>query len=157
MNKTTPFWAASLFALVACNTQGDPVDGGTTHPNATLGVTTTADLTDVRAAQSLPLTIDARNLVLVAPSAVPPPDHADDAVYLELDLDNEAGMPLLLTAETSVSITIPPHTPAGPHVIICRAHDHDDGAPTDVMTTLDLTVTEGAAAANAMAPSTAIF
>jgi hypothetical protein len=157
MSKPTYVLAVWLFALVACNTQGDPVDGATTHPNATLAVSTTADLMGVRAEQSVPLTIDARNLILVAPNVVAPADHADDAVYLEVHLDNESGAPLLVTAETSVSITIPAGTAAGPHVIICRAHDHDDGAPTDVMTTLDLTVIESAAASMGMAPSTAVF
>jgi hypothetical protein len=143
MNRTTLAFgfAAALAVGAACNIHDNTINARLDIPNATLNVTANADINNVKASQSVPLTVDAQNLVLVAPNDTPPAGHEADAVYLEFHLDDETNAALLVTAETSVTVTIPAGTAAGAHKIICRAHKHDDGSPTDVAFTLDITVT----------------
>jgi hypothetical protein len=133
--------AALAAALGAC--------GDETHASSApaVTVTTTANLEDVRPAESVPMTIEARNLNLVDPTATPPPDQAAVASHFEIHLDDEAGAPLLVTAATDVVVPIPRETPAGPHQIIGRVHKHD-GTPTEVTFDLHITVEDASAAAD---------
>jgi hypothetical protein len=158
MNKTLlAFGFVAAFALgEACDNQDDTSHAAASLPSATLSMTTSADIDHLETSQSVPFTIEARNLVLVDPSDAPPPAHEADAVFLELHLDDESTAALLVTARTIVAVTIPADTQAGPHRIICRAHMHDDGSPTDAVFTLDITVSTNMPA-NGAVPSTAVF
>jgi hypothetical protein len=146
MNKTT-LAAAGLTALAvayaACNIHDNTINATANLPNASLDITSNVDLSNVKPAQSVSMSVDAQGLVLVEPADTPPPEHAADAVYLEFHLDVETNDALLVTAQTDVAVTIPADTPAGQHKIICRAHKHDDGTPTDVKFILSITVTVG--------------
>jgi hypothetical protein len=144
MNKTTLVLAGLLACGAvdaACNIHGNTINATANVPNARLNVTANTDVKNVMASQRLPLTVDAQNLFLVDPNETPPPEHAADAVFLEFHLDVETDTPLLVTAETSVTVTIPAGTPPGPHKIICRVHKHDDGSPTNVSFDLAINVT----------------
>jgi hypothetical protein len=135
MNKTTLVLAGLLaYGAVdaACNIHDNTINATANLPNAMLNVTANTDVKNVTASQHVPLTVDAKNLFLVDPNDTPPPEHAADAVFLEFHLDVETDTPLLVTAETSVTVTIPAGTPPGPHKIICRVHKHDDGSPTNI-------------------------
>jgi hypothetical protein len=164
MNRTTLAVAGLLacsMTSAACGGDDDPITTTASVPNARLNVTTDADLMNVVASESVPLAVDAPNMFLVDPNDTPPPEHAADAVFLEFHIDVETSTPLLVTAETRVSVTIPADTAPGPHQIICRVHKHDDGAPTNVSFDLAIVVSarkDGAAAgAGKQAPSTAVF
>ena len=152
----------ALCALAVAPLACDGSDGARGLPDASLTVMTSADLTDLAPAQSVPMTAAVRNVYLVAPTATPPAAHAGDAGHLEFYFDDEATPALLVTAETSVSFTIPATAAQGPHEIICRVHRHDE-TPTDVVFVLDVDVTSvtattsGPPAAAAGTPSTAIF
>ena len=124
--------AAGLFA---CNVHDNTVN----VPNASLDVTTNADVDDVTPAQSIPLTVNVHNVYLVDPAQTPPPEHVEDAGHLEFHLDDESTQALLVTAQTSVSVPIPAATPPGPHKIICRVHKHD-GTPTSTSFEVAITV-----------------
>jgi len=145
--KRTTLTLVGLVALsvgsATCGTEF-PLDSANGPTASTIHVTTNADLTNVHASQSLALMIDATNLILVAPDDTPPPGQETAAVYLEFHLDDETSPPLLVTAATRVSVTIPADTTVGPHDIICRAHQHADGSPTDVMYGLPIDVTSSA-------------
>jgi hypothetical protein len=153
MNKK----ALAVAGLLACGPlplgcgDNNPINAQGSATSATLNVTAHADVMNVVASESLPLTVDTGNLVLVAPNDTPPADHAADAVYLEFHLDDETTPPLLVTADRSVTVTIPASTGTGTHNIICRAHRHDDGSPTDVSFFLAIDVTRNDV------PSTALF
>jgi hypothetical protein len=121
--------------VVGCNVHDNTIN----IPDATLDVTTTADVSDVAPAQAIPMTVSVQHVYLVEPTVTPPPEHIDDAGHLEFHLDDESTQALLVTAQTSVSVPIPPATPAGHHKIICRVHKHD-GTPTDTKFEVDITV-----------------
>jgi hypothetical protein len=126
---------ALAMSLAAC---GGGEDMG--HiPGALVAVSTSVDVDDIRPSQVVPLVIDVENLYLIEPTSTPPPDHAHDAGYLELYLDDEASPPLFIAAQTHVSVTIPASITAGPHRIICRLHEHD-GTPTDTTFEVDMIV-----------------
>jgi hypothetical protein len=147
-------WAA-VFALSVASggCGGDAPPGG----SPTLTVTTTANLTHVAPAASVPVMVHAPDVDLVPPGETPTPEQAADASHLEFHLDDESSPPLLVTADTTVSVPIPADTPAGLHEIICRVHRHD-GAPTDLMAELPLVVDRSAAVnPSAPEPSTAVF
>jgi hypothetical protein len=155
--KRTTLALVGLVALsvgsATCGTEF-PIESTANGPtDMRLVITTNADLTNVHASQSLPLTIDAPNLVLVAPDDTPPVAKESTAVYLEFHLDTETSALLLVTAATSVSVTIPADTKVGPHDLICRAHKHDSGAPTDAVYGLPIDVTSSAPSV----PSTTAF
>lgn len=124
--------------LVAC-TDGDIIDGTVQFPDAMLALTTTADARQVRPGQSFPLTVSVQNITLVEPTVEPPLDHITDAAYLVFTLDDESSTPLLATAETDVTVTIPPSTTEGTHTIICRVFQLD-GMPTAAVDELTIGV-----------------
>ena len=100
---------------------------------------TDVDVDNVEQGQSVAVAINAENVTLVAPDAQPPPEHVDDAAYFKIFLDDEDDDPLLITAETKVTVKIPEDTDPGDHKLICRLNKHD-GTPTDFVAEIDITV-----------------
>jgi uncharacterized membrane protein YgcG len=123
----------------ACNIHGNTINATANIPNAMLSLVTDTDVNNVTPAQAVPMTVSVQNVYLLDPSATVPAGHETDAGYLEFHLDDETTMPLLVTAQTNVSVTIPPATPPGPHKIICRVHKHD-GEATMTEFELDIVV-----------------
>jgi len=139
MTKT--LLASGLFALaaglLACNVHDNTITANI--PNATLNVTADTDVQNVEPAQSVPMTVNVQNVYLVEPAATPPPEHDKDAGHLEFHIDDETKPPVLVTAQTNVSVPIPADTKPGKHKIICRVHKHD-GMPTETHFEVDITV-----------------
>jgi hypothetical protein len=108
-------------------------------PNAKVDVTSSADTTNVKPSQPLPLQAMVQNIYLVDPSMTPPPEHMSDAGHLEVFMDSVDSPAILITAQTNFTVTIPPNTAPGDHKIICRVHKHD-GTPTSTMFELKITV-----------------
>lgn len=90
---------------------------------------TSVDVDNVEQGQSVPVTINVEeDAILVAPESTPSADQMDAAVYVSIHLDDADSAPLVVTAQASVSVTIPPSTPPGDHELICRVHKHKDGS-----------------------------
>jgi len=130
-------FVALAVGLMACNIHDNTITANI--PNATLTVTADTDVQNVQPAQSIPMTVNVQNVFLVDPTATPPPEHAQDAGHLEFHIDDESTPPVLVTAQTSVSVPIPADTKPGHHKVICRVHKHD-GTPTTTMFELDINV-----------------
>ena len=131
-------FACSGSTLVACT--ADVHDNQLTidHPN--VAISTTANVDEVHAGQSIPVSIKADNVFPVAPDQTPPPEHAHDAVFFKIFLDDADSTELVVTASVSVNVTIPAATPPGSHKLICKTFSHD-GEDTDSDSTIDITVT----------------
>lgn len=143
-----PFIAAADSACTA------DVHDNTVNINAQLNVTAQSDVSHVSSGSNVSLALNVQNVYLVAPDQTPPPDHVSDAAQIQIYLDDLNSQPLLVTAQVSVSVTIPPATPPGPHKLRCRVHKHD-GTPTNVVTDVDITVVAGAGTSDAGTPSDA--
>lgn len=126
-------WMSTMLPSWGCNATFDAM----VDINATVRVTTTADVNNVMQGQAIPMTVQVTNVYLVEPSATPPAQQASTAGHLRVYLDDVDDAALLVTAQTSFNVTIPPSTSPGPHKIICRVHRHD-GTPTT--TTFDLNI-----------------
>lgn len=137
---------AVLGALVSSPTltgcTADVHDNTVTIPNATVQMSTTADTSNVHQGEAIPLQVSVSNVYLVDPNTQPPSDHTDDAGQLEFFIDDDSGSPILITAQTSVSVTIPQDESEGSHKLICQVHKHD-GTATNVSFSLDFTVVAG--------------
>jgi len=131
-------FACSGSALVACSADIHDNQLTVDHPN--VAISTTANVNEVHAGQSLPVKIEATNVFPVAPDQTPPPEHVHDAVFFKIFLDDTDSTELLVTASVSVSVTIPASTPPGSHKIICKTFSHD-GEDTNSDSTIDITVT----------------
>jgi len=107
--------------------------------NPKVSINTSADVNAVVAGDSVPLTLKAENVTLVAPDQTPPAGKESVAAYFEIHLDDEDSDALVVTAQTSVSVTIPKGTKEGEHKLICRLHSHD-GMPTDSVQELMINV-----------------
>jgi hypothetical protein len=164
--RVTSLSATMLFlaGAMACNVHDNTIN----IPNATINATADANASNVAPSQQVAITVTAQNVYLVDPMATPPPDHVQDAGHFQIYLDDTDTQPLLITAQTNFSVTIPPGTKPGPHNLICRFHKHD-GTPTstevnvaitvsasvgadggvDVTTSVDASVTTGAGGAPA--------
>jgi hypothetical protein len=84
---------------------------------------------DVKAGDSVMVTMDAKGVVLVDPDQQPSSD--DDkarAAYFKIFLDDADSDPLVVTASASVSVKIPADTKEGDHKLICRLFKHDGGS-----------------------------
>jgi len=135
--------------LAAC--AGVPVSACTAdvHDNTinaeipNLEINSNVDVNNVHAGQSVPITIKADNVTMVAPNTTPPPGKEQTAVFFKLFLDDDSSKELTIATSLSVSVTIPATTPPGSHKILCRAF-HPDGTPTDSETSLDINVTASA-------------
>jgi hypothetical protein len=142
-------------------------DNTVSIPNATVNMSTSADTSNVKPNEQLPIQCDVHNVTLAEPDAQAPPaspdagagsqadaganagadagapqspsQNVDDTVYLEIHLDDEGTPALLVTAQVTFTVTIPADTKAGDHKVICRAHKHD-GTPTSAVAELKITV-----------------
>jgi uncharacterized membrane protein YgcG len=137
MNMSRAFlgFVVLVAGAFACNVHDNTI----TIPNATLNVSTDVDVQNVEPEQSVPMNVNVQGVFLVEPNVEPPPEHKADACHLEFHLDDEANPPVLVTAQTNVSVKVPAETPPGPHKIICRVHKHD-GTPTNMKFELDINV-----------------
>lgn len=107
--------------------------------NPKVSINTSADVNAVVAGDSIPLTLKADNVTLVAPDQTPPPGKENVSGFFEIHLDDEESDALVVTAQTSVSVTIPKGTKEGEHKLICRLHSHD-GASTNSVQELMINV-----------------
>lgn len=135
--------SAALLLGAACNIHDNTIN----IPNATINATADASAQNVAPAAAVPIAVTVQNVYLIEPSATPPPEHVNDAGHIQVYLDDVDTMPLLITAQTNFSVTIPPETKMGPHKLICRFHKHD-GTPTttrvDVSINVAVSVSTGA-------------
>ncbi len=106
--------------------------------NARINVTTTVDVNNVMQGQAVPMTVQVTNVALVEPSATPTAAQASTAGHLQVYLDDTDSTEILVTAQTSFSVTVPASTAPGPHKLICRVHRHDR---TPTTTTFELNIT----------------
>ena len=133
--KTSPwldglFQYAGILGLSAVLGAGCNIHDNTINiPNAQINATTDVSASNVMPAAMVPVTVTVQNVFLVEPSATPPPEHVKDAGHLVVYLDDVDSMPLLTTAQTNFSVTIPAETKPGPHKLVCQFHKHD-GTPT---------------------------
>ncbi len=117
-------------------------DNTVTIPNASVRMSTTADTSHVHQGEAIPVTVSVSNVYLVDPGTQPPADHTDDAGDLAFFIDDDSGSPILVTAQTNVSITIPHDESEGGHKLICQVRKHD-GTPTNVSFSMNFTVVAG--------------
>lgn len=138
-SRLLPVLLATAGGLSACTANIHdntiPID----IPNATINLTSSPDVSDVMPGQTVPMTVDVKNVYLIDPSMTPPAADADTAGHLQVYLDDTSTPPLIVTAQTTIMVPIPENTKAGPHKLICRVHKHD-GTPTSTMFELDITV-----------------
>jgi hypothetical protein len=110
--------------------------------NANLSMTSSSSTVAASASVSLNVSV-ASGVVLVAPDQTPPANETDVAAYFEVFIDSESGTPLVTTASTSITVTVPSSTPPGSHNMICRLHHHD-GSATKSVTQVSVTVSASA-------------
>jgi hypothetical protein len=132
-----PGLLVALGGLPACT--ANIHDNTINIPNATVNATTDADVNNIMPEQVVPVTLDVKNVTLVDPATTPPADHVADAGHVQIYLDTTSTPPLVVTAQTTVMVTIPKETMAGHHKLICRVHKHD-GTPTSTTFELSFTV-----------------
>lgn len=146
-NLTVWIMTGALAALAVAPGCTADVHDNTVTANVDLdhaNVNVTSSSSSVSASSSVTLNLSVENgVVLVPPEQTPPPNQATVAAYFEIFIDDENGMPLVVTASTSVSVTIPASTPPGSHKLICRLHHHD-GTPTQSVATTSITVSASA-------------
>jgi predicted component of type VI protein secretion system len=107
--------------------------------NATVMATTSVNVNEVQAGESIPVQVAVSNVTLVDPSTSPPAD-VTNAAYLQFYIDSTSGTPVLVTAQTSVTVMVPASEPPGGHKLLCQVYKHD-GTPTSTTTEIDFTVT----------------
>jgi hypothetical protein len=107
--------------------------------NATVMATTSVNVSDVQAGQAIPVQVAVSNNVTLVDPNTTPPSTVTNAAYLQFYIDSTSNQPVLVTAQTSVSVTIPASEPAGPHKLLCQLYKHD-GTPTTSTTEIDFTV-----------------
>jgi hypothetical protein len=109
--------------------------------HANINASSSSDTNDVKEGSSVAVNVTVDSQVyLIAPDQTPPPDKVDVAAHFQIYLDDENSAPILVTASTNVTVTVPASTPPGPHKLFCRLHHHD-GRPTQSQTTINITVT----------------
>jgi hypothetical protein len=127
--------AGSVIAL-GC----DVHDNTLTIDDPNVSFDTDVDTENVEQGQEVAVNIDVNNKVLVAPDAEPPAGEAEAAVFVQIHLDDTESPPLLVTAEATATVMIPPETPPGKHELICAVHRHSDGMPTGEKEAIEITV-----------------
>ena len=119
------------------------VHDNTLNVQAELSFKADASTDDVKAGDSVPVTMNATGVVLVEPNAQPAASDKDKACFFKVFLDDEGSEPLVATAQTHVQIKIPEGTPKGKHNLICRLFKHD-GMPTDSEESISINVSASA-------------
>jgi len=133
--------SAVLGTAAGCNIHDNTIN----IPNAQITATTDVTANNVMPAATVPVMVTVENVFLIDPAATPPPEHEKDAGHLVVYLDDVDSMPLLTTAMTNFSVTIPAETKPGPHKLVCQFHKHD-GTPTStkVEVAINVAVSVGA-------------
>jgi len=139
LTSTIALGGALFFAAVVPACTANIHDNTVSIPNANVSMTSSADTSNVKPDESLPITVKVGNVVLVDPSATPSADQVNEAGHLEIHIDSEDTPAVLITAQLSFSITIPSDIKPGDHKVICRVHKHD-GTPTSAESELSFTV-----------------
>jgi hypothetical protein len=129
------FLAAPAFAACTANIHDNTVN----IPNASIQLNTTANVSSVKPGDGVPIQIKADNVFLVSPGTTPPPAHVNDAGYFQIYFDDDTSTPVLITADISVTVTVPMGTKDGDHKFVCRLHK-TDGTATSVRSELHVTV-----------------
>jgi plastocyanin len=134
-----------LLVSVACTADihdntADVHDNTVNIDDAKVEFTTDADVDNVKAGQPLAIAIIAENVFLVEPGAEPPAGNVKTAGHFQIYFDDFAAAPLVITAQKSVTVTMPATTPPGQHKVICRIHKHD-GTPTTATFEIKITIT----------------
>ena len=114
-------------------------DNNANIENAQVSMESTSDMDNVSAGTSVHLEITAEDVFLIDPSETPTSDRVKVAGHFEIFLDSTSSTALMVTAEESVDVVIPPATPMGKHKLLCRVDKHD-GTATKAVSELDLTV-----------------
>jgi hypothetical protein len=117
----------------------DVHDNNANIDDAKVEFETDTDVNSVQASQSIPVVIVAEDVFLVEPTDTPPPDRVNVAGHFQFYFDNMSSEPILVTAQKSVTVSIPAMAAPGPHKLICRVHKHD-GTPTQATFEIDVTV-----------------
>jgi uncharacterized membrane protein len=133
-----PLYGSLVFASVPACT-ANIHDNTVNIPNAKVAVTSSADTANVKAGQSLPITVHVDNVALVEPGTMAPANQGMQPGHLEIHIDSDDTPAILVTAQTSFSITIPSDIKPGDHKVRCRV-DKDDGTPTSAESDLSFTV-----------------
>jgi hypothetical protein len=115
------------------------IDGEINIDEANVEIGTDADVDNIPQGSPVPVNVEVENMILVDPNGTPAPGEEAGAGHLVFFLD-AAGTPLLVTAQTSVSITIGADVPEGPHRIVCQVTKHD-GTPTGATAEIEINVT----------------
>jgi hypothetical protein len=131
-------FVCSSTALVACSSDID--DNVSTIENPDVTISTTADVDNIRAGESIPVNIEASGVFPVDPDLTPPPEHTHDAGFFKIYLDDTDSRELVTTAAISFNVTIPAFTSPGPHKLICKTFTHD-GEDTESDSSIDINVT----------------
>jgi hypothetical protein len=106
---------------------------------AEVDMSSDTDLDEVKPSQVVQVEVTAQDVFLIDPSETPPPDRVEVAGHFQFYFDSMSSEPILITAEKSVSVTLPATAAAGDHKLICRVHKHD-GTPTQATVELDLKI-----------------
>jgi hypothetical protein len=117
----------------------DVHDNNANIDNAKVDITATNDTSNVEPGQNVHVDVKAENVFLCDPDTTPPADRTKVAGHLEFFLDDTTSTSLLVTADESVDVPIPPSTPPGDHKLLCRVDKHD-GTPTKATAEVDITV-----------------
>jgi hypothetical protein len=115
-------------------------------------VSSDSDADNVEAGSAVHVDIKAQDVFLIDPSETPPADSVKVAGHFEIFLDSTSSTALLVTAEESVDVMIPPSTPAGDHKLLCRVDKHD-GTATKATSEVDIKVKASASATGSVSGS----
>jgi hypothetical protein len=130
---------SAYFAGAACTAN---IHDNTVDVNAQLDfkVDSTVNVNQIKPGDSVSVQMSATGVVLVDPNTQPQAADVNSAAYFKIFLDDDdSDTPLVVTAQTSVSVKIPAATPPGPHKLICHLFKHD-GTPTNTEQDIDINV-----------------
>ncbi len=118
-----------------------PFNVAVTIPDATINVQPDGDISKgVEPDRDVQLNLNVTNVVLVEPGTTPPAGKEKEAGHVQIYLDDYNAPPLVITAQTTVTVKIPKETKQGKHKLLCRVHKHD-GTPTTTVFEVEVTVT----------------
>jgi hypothetical protein len=142
MNLLMVAGLACFAPMTACtaDVHGNTINANVDLDHANINATTTTDVSNVKsgATVGINVTLDS-GVYLIPPEQTPPADKVSVAAHFQVYIDDENSAPILVTASTTINVTVPASTPPGPHKLICRLHHHD-GTPTQSETTVNITV-----------------
>ena len=134
------FAGATAFGVTGLGACTADVHDNTANINdAKVKIETTADTDNVTAGSTLHVEVTAEDVYLIEPSMTPPSDRLAVAGHFEFFIDSMSATSVMVTAEESVDVLIPPTTPAGGHKLLCRVDKHD-GTPTAATSEIAFTV-----------------